>query len=155
MTVMQMTNNLEPTAEKFMHLMNRLRRLGPGTAPPKEANISPSQLALITYAASNPGCGVQSMAEGLRLSTPTVSIGVRQLEKNGFLERQPDPQDGRAVLLFLTAEGQELHHRTLEFRCQKFERLLIELTPQERTTLIDLLERAIDTAEIKEQGDTK
>ena len=150
-----MTDKLEPTAEKFMHLMDRLRRLGPGTAPPKEANISPSQLALINYAASNPGCGVQTMAERLRLSTPTVSIGVRQLEKSGFMERQPDPQDGRAVHLFLTPTGQELHQSTQEFRCQKFEQLLTGLTTPERTTLLDLLERAIHYVENKEQGDPK
>ena len=155
MAVMQMTNNLKSTAEKFMHLMDRLRRLGPGNAPPKKANISPSQLALISYTASNPGCGVQSMAAELNLATPTVSISVRQLEKAGFMERQPDPQDGRAVQLYLTPTGQELHQSTYEFRCQKFERLLTGLTTRERTTLLDLLERAINTAEIKEQGDTK
>jgi len=149
MVVMPMTNNLEPTAEKFMHLMDRLRRLGPGNAPPKEAKISPSQLTLITYAASNPGCGVQTMAEGLKLSTPTVSIGVRQLEDLGFITRQPDPKDGRAVHLFLTPNGQELHQRTYEFRCQKFEQLLAGLTPQERTNLLELLERAIIAAENK------
>jgi len=152
---MPMTNNLEPTAEKFMHLMDRLRRFGGRTAPPKEANISPSLLALITYAASDPGCGVQTMAEGLRLATPTVSIGIRQLEKAGFMERQPDPHDGRAVLLFLTPAGQELHQRTLEFRCRKFTSLLTELTHQERTTLLNLLEKAVSAAEIKEQGATK
>lgn len=152
---MQMTNNLEPTAEKFLHLMDRLRRLGPGTAPPKEANISPSLLALIEYTASNPGCGIQAMAGGLKLSTPTVSIGVRQLEELGFITRQPDPQDGRAVHLFLTLTGQELHQSTHEFRCQKFERLLTGLTTRERTTLLDLLERAIRYVENEEQGDTK
>jgi DNA-binding MarR family transcriptional regulator len=152
---MQMTNNLEPTAEKFLHLMDRLRRLGPGTAPPKEANISPSLLALIEYTASNPGCGVQAMAGGLKLSTPTVSIGVRQLEELGFITRQPDPQDGRAVHLFLTLTGQELHQSTHEFRCQKFERLLTGLTTRERTTLMDLLERAIYYVENEEKGDTK
>ena len=155
MTVIQMTNNLELTAEKFLQLMNRLRRLGPGIAPPKEAKISPSLLALLEYTSSNPGCGVQTMAEGLSLSTPTVSIAVRQLEKSGFMERQPDPQDGRAVLLFLTPTGQGLHQRTHDFRCQKFERLLTGLTPRERTTLLDLLERAIQYVENEEQGDTK
>ena len=95
------------------------------------------------------------MAEGLKLSTPTVSIGVRQLEKSGFMERQPDAQDGRAVHIFLTPTGQELHQSTHEFRCQKFERLLTGLTTQERTTLLDLLERAIQQVENEEHGDTK
>jgi DNA-binding MarR family transcriptional regulator len=148
-----MANNLGQSAELFLHLMGRLRQLGPQSAPPKEANVSPSQLAFISFAASNPGCGIQAMASGLRLSKPTVSIGVSQLEDAGFLTRQPDPQDGRAVQLYLTLKGQELHQRTHEFRCKKFEHLLTGLTPKERTTMLTLLERAIQTVEIEEQGE--
>jgi len=148
-----MVNNLEQSAGQFLLLMDRLRQLGPQSAPPKEANISPSQLAFITFSASNPGCGVQAIASGLKLSKPTVSVGVSQLEEAGFLTRQSDPQDGRAVQLFLTRKGQELYQRTHEFRCKRFERLLKSLTHQERTTLLTLLERAIQTVENEEQGD--
>jgi len=150
-----MTNNIKQSAEQFLNLMDRLRRVGPQTAPPKEADISPSQLAFLTFLTLNPGCGIQTMASGLKLSKPTVSIGVSQLEEAGFLTRQPDPQDGRAVQLFLTPEGQKLHQRTLEFRCQKFECLLKDLTPQERTTLINLLEKAIQSFENETQGEIK
>ncbi len=150
-----MTNNIKQSAEQFLNLMDRLRRVGPQTAPPKEADISPSQLAFLTFLTLNPGCGIQTMASGLKLSKPTVSIGVSQLEEAGFLTRQPDPQDGRAVQLFLTPEGQKLHQRTLEFRCQKFECLLKDLTPQERTTLINLLEKAIQAFENETQGEIK
>jgi DNA-binding MarR family transcriptional regulator len=150
-----MINNLEGSAEQFLNLMDRLRRVGPQTPPPKEAGISPSQLAFLTYLTLNPGCGIQAMASGLKLSKPTVSIGVSQLEESGFLVRQPDPQDGRAVQLFLTPEGQKLHQLTLEFRCKKFECLLKDLTPQERMTLINLLEKAIQTVEKEMQGKTK
>jgi len=150
-----MTNNLNQSAEKFMLLMDRLRQWGPQPAPPKKANISPSQLAFITYLNLNPGCGIQSIASGLKLSKPTVSVGVSQMEEAGFLTRQPDPQDGRAVQLFLTTKGQELHQRTHEFRCKKFNRLLSGLTSQERTTLITLLERSIQNVENEELGDKK
>ena len=144
-----MANNLEQSAEQFLLLMDRLRQLGPQTAPPKEADISLSQLALITFSASNPGCGIQAMAAGLKLSKPSVSIGVSQLEEAGFLTRQPDPQDGRAVQLFLTTKGEELHQRTHKFRCKKFKQLLIDLNPQERTTLLALLKKAIQSVEHK------
>ena len=149
-----MTNEIEQSAEKLLHLMDRMRQMGPGTAPPKEAKLSPSLLTLLNYTAANPGCGIQAMAVGLKLATPTISVSVRQLEKAGFLTRQPDPDDGRAVRLFLTPSGQELHQRTLEFRCQKFERLLTHLTAPERTTLLALLERAVSAVENEaEQGD--
>ena len=146
-----MANNLKQSAEQFLLLMDRLRQLGPETAPPMEANISPSQLAFITFTASNPGCGIQAMASGLKLSKPTVSIGVSQLENAGFLTRQPDPQDGRAVQLFLTPEGQELHQRTYEFRCKKIRTPACRSHPSRKNDLLTLLERAIQTIEIEEQ----
>lgn len=149
-----MINNLEQSAEEFLNLMDRLRQIGPQTAPPKEANISPSHLAYLTFSALNPGSGIQAMASGLNLSKPTVSIGVAQLEEAGFFSRKPDPKDGRAIQLFLTPKGQDLHQRTYDFRCQKFERLLKYLTPQERVTLIYLFDKAIQTVENETQGET-
>ncbi|MBU0512564.1 MAG: MarR family transcriptional regulator [Chloroflexi bacterium] len=145
-----MVTDLQQAADKFLNLTSRLRRLGPGIPPLEEAQISPSLITLVEYVASAPGCGVQEMAKGLDLATPTISIGVRHLEKAGFMERQPDPQDGRAVQLFLTAKGQELYQRTHEFRCQKFQCLLTGLTTEERNMLLDLLERAIVAAENQE-----
>lgn len=148
-----MQNNLDQSAEKFLLLMDRLRQLGPQTAPPMEANISPTQLTLITFIALNPGCGIQAIASELNLSKPTVSISASQLESTGFLIRQPDPQDGRAIQLFLTPEGQELHHQTQEFRCNKFKRLLKYLTPEKRATLLTLLESIVQSVEDEDKRD--
>jgi DNA-binding MarR family transcriptional regulator len=148
-----MASDIKESAEKFLHLMDRLRQVGPQTAPPKAANISPSQLAFIIFIASNPGCGILAIATGLKLSKPTVSIGVSQLEEAGFLSRQSDPQDGRAVQLFLTRKGQQLHDRTHEFRCRKFVRLLSGLGPQERATLLTLLEKSVLGIENQSDGE--
>ena len=139
-------------AEQFLFLMDRLRHLGPQGAPPKVANISPAQLSFISFINSNPGCGIQFMAAGLKISKPSVSVGVSQLEDAGFIDRQPDSKDGRAVHLYLTPAGQELNQRTHEFRSKKFERLLSGLNPQERTTLLDLLEKAVQGVELEEKG---
>jgi DNA-binding MarR family transcriptional regulator len=142
-----MDNNLQETAKRFIKLASRLRRLGPGTSLPEDAATSPSHLAMIEYTATNPGCGIQEMAEALKLSTPTVSISVRQLEQNALFTRQPHPDDGRAVQLFLTQKGKETYLRAQTFHHQKFEKLLSGLTPEEREMLVSLLEQAINTAE--------
>jgi len=142
-----MDNNLQETAKRFIKLASRLRRLGPGTSLPEDAVTSPSHLAMIEYTASNPDCGIQEMAEALKLSTPTVSISVRQMEKSGLIARKPHPRDGRAVQLFLTLKGKEIHQQADTFHRQKFEKLLSGLTPEERETLVSLLEQAINAAE--------
>lgn len=142
-----MDNNLKENAKRFIELASRLRRLGSGISPPDGVAASPSHLALIEYAASNPNCGVQEMAEALKLSTPTVSISVRQLEKSGLIGRKPNPADGRGVHLFLTSKGEDVHQRARGFHRQKFEKLLNGLKPEERKILVNLLEKALDAAE--------
>jgi len=89
------------------------------------------------------------MAEALNLSTPTVSISVRQLEKSELIARKPNPKDGRAVHLPLTSKGEEVHQRARNFHRQKFEKLLKGLKPEERTNLVSLLEKALNAAENK------
>jgi len=149
-----MDDNLKETAKRFSKLATRLRRLGSDAAALDSLQISPSQLTLLEYVAATPGCGVQEVAEGLNLATPTVSISIRQLEKNGLLTRKPDPNDGRAVQLFLTQTGTEIYQRAQTFHQKKFEQLLKGLSIAERDTLVSLLEQAIRAAEEKSQGDS-
>ena len=141
-----MDTHLEESAQRFLKLSSRLRRLG-SENDQEEMSVSPSHLALVEYVARHAGCGIQEMAEALKLSTPTISVGVRQLEERTFLSRQPHPEDGRAVQLFLTATGRALQERSQLFHRRKFEQLLSGLQPEERNTLLDLLERALDAAE--------
>jgi len=143
-----MSDDFNESAQRFIRLTARLRRLEPGETPAEIMNeVSPSQLALIEYIANHPHCGVQEVAEALRLATPTVSIGVRTLERNGLIARQPNPLDRRAVQLSLTSKGEEVYQRASAFHRQKFEHLLSGLSPEERETLISLLEKALNAAE--------
>ncbi|MBU0702316.1 MAG: MarR family transcriptional regulator [Chloroflexi bacterium] len=138
------------TAEtRLLDLLNRLRMLGPGQPPfqDEDVPVTPSQLVLLDWVAASPGCGVQEVATGLGVTSPTASVGVRRLEEAGVLERQPNPQDGRSVRLFLTPQGETLHRRAQDFRRGKMRRLLSGLTPQEQETLLDLWERALSAVE--------
>ena len=142
-----MTNVSQLAEDRLLALFGRLRRLVFGQHPLQDSGITTHQLTLLDWVAASPGCGVQAIADGLGLAAATASVGVSRLEKAGLLERQPDPLDGRAVRLFLTAQGQTLCDRARAFRRSTMERLLKGLTPEERATLLALLERAVSSAE--------
>jgi len=148
-----MSANLETTAKRFLKLASRLRHLELENFPPEGMQASPSHLALIEYTANNPNCGVQELAEALKLSTPTLSVSVRQLEKSGLIARKPDPTDGRAVQLSLTSKGEEIHQSARSFHRLKFEKLLSGLNPQERENLVNLLEKALIAVENESLGE--
>jgi len=138
---------MPPAEERLIAILDRLRRIALDQNPLEDRGVTAPQLALLQSVAAFPGCGVQELADGLRLTAPTVSVAVRRLEDAGLLERQPDPADGRAVRLFLTDQGEVMQHRARTFRLNKMRRLLSGLAPEEREELLALLERAVDAAE--------
>jgi len=130
--------------ERLLGLFNRVLEQALRDNPLEDSGITPPQLALLDYVAASPGCGVGEIADGLALTAPTVSVGMARLEKASVVERQPDPEDGRAVQFFLSERGQALHERALTCRRQRVRQLLAGLTPEEEAQLVALLEKAVD-----------
>ncbi len=141
------TFEARPTSDQLLSLFDRLRKLAFGQHPLQDSVVTMPQLTLLDWVAESPGSGIQDIADGLGLTAPTVSVGVRRLEAAGLLERRPDPKDGRAIQTFLTAPGQILHERARAFRREKTQRLLTGLTAAEGAMLLALLEKAINSAE--------
>ena len=59
---------------------------------------------------------VTDLASSTHLDTSTVSRHVSQLERAGLVERAPDPQDGRAQRVGLSAEGRSQLQAALDRR---------------------------------------
>jgi len=148
-----MTNLSQLTEDSLLGLFDRLRKLAFGQNPLQDSGVTMPQLTLLDSVAASPGCSIHAIVDELGLTAPTVSVGVRRLENAGLLERQPDPEDGRAIQLFLTTQGQELCRQARAFRRDKMRLLLKELTAEESTALVTLLERAISAAEKEAQPD--
>jgi DNA-binding MarR family transcriptional regulator len=144
-----MPDELSQPGERFLQLMSRLRKLGMGDSASGTALVSHAQMMLLDWIAASDGCGVQDIADGLNLTPPTVSVGVRRLEEAGLLKRKSHPQDKRAVQFFLTVKGQSLQKQAQTFRRQKLELILSGLTQQEQETLLELLSKALQAAESK------
>lgn len=51
------------------------------------------------------GIQVSELARLARVRKQSMAAAVRQLERAGYVERRPDPRDGRASLVFLTERG--------------------------------------------------
>lgn len=136
-----------PPEERLLGLLDRLRRIALGQNPLEDSGVTAPQLALLDRVAVSPGSGIQEIATALGLTAPTVSVGVRRLEEAGWLERRPDPVDGRAIGLYLTGQGESLQRRARAFRLDKMHRLLVNLAPKEQEMLLNLLKRAVSAAE--------
>src|SRR6266545_6556822 len=67
---------------------------------------------------------VSELAERLEISKQGAGQIVDDMERRGYLERRPDPRDGRARLLYLSEHGRDALAAARRFH-QRFERRLV------------------------------
>lgn len=134
-------------AGQMLMLMGRIRQLRLGELPHQDFDLSISQLDMLRYVGQNPACHLQDVAAGLDLTSPTVSVGIRRLEESGLVERQPDPNDGRAACFYLTTVSQAAMQRMAEAGLAGMKKFLDQLTGEEQETLYGLLDKAVTGVE--------
>ncbi|WP_067674833.1 MarR family winged helix-turn-helix transcriptional regulator [Nocardia miyunensis] len=114
-----------------------LRRAG-------DTSLSPgSAAALGTLVRCGP-MRLGDLAAAERVTAPTMSRIVTQLEKGGYIRRAPDPIDGRAHVLSATAPAQDMVNGITSARIQRFAEALDKLPDDERRILATTLTRVVD-----------
>jgi DNA-binding MarR family transcriptional regulator len=87
---------------------------------------------------------MSELADYLGLDKSTISGLVDRAEKRGLLRREPNPVDGRAVDVFLAAEGQELTERGAAQIAGSLSPMTSKLSRAEARRLTALLETILD-----------
>jgi DNA-binding MarR family transcriptional regulator len=98
----------------------------------------------VLYLLRNGPCRASDIASHLALDLSTVSRHVSSLHKQGLVDRSPDPADGRASLLQVTARGEEVLRAAMDQRRALLAAALSSWTPEERKELAALLARLDD-----------
>ena len=75
------------------------------------------------------------------LTSGAMTHRLDRLEKDGLIERVPDPRDRRGVRVFLTETGCELVDRVIETRFADATQIESCLSPNEAEVLSDLLQK--------------
>ena len=89
---------------------------------------------------------IPQLAENERVAQPSMTALVNRLEEQGFVRREADPDDGRAVRVRITDDGLGLQRGLQEARAVKLIERLDELTDSEREQLaaaLPLLDRRL------------
>ncbi len=90
---------------------------------------------------------VTDLAEMLGVDAPTVTRKVQQLERDGMVVRQTDPEDRRASRIRLTPAGRRTIERVRRARRVWLEQLLQGWGDDDLSTLADLLGRVAENLE--------
>ena len=84
---------------------------------------------------------VGALASQLGLDGSTVTRQVAAMERDGLVERQRDPSDGRGTVIVATTHGLSRLRAVRRARAELYERVLGEWSTEDRRTLARMLHR--------------
>lgn len=90
--------------------------------------LLPGGLGVLSTLETVGPCRQVGLAADLRITPSAMSRHITELAAAGYISREADPSDGRASLVQLTPEGQDLLHRAQEFHTQHLQETLVDWT---------------------------
>lgn len=103
--------------------------------------LHPGQEFLLATLDDHGPCAIGELADHLGVEQPTITKMVRRLEPSGYVERGPDPGDGRRTLVSVTATGGTALAGARELWRQLDDDTTANLTDAEQAELLRLLRR--------------
>src|SRR5438128_11249995 len=97
------------------------------------------------YIRDHPGTTQQELENALFMDANTVVLILNELEAAQFSVRRRDPQDRRRHIVELTAAGRRALERADKARESLEDEVLKDLSPDQRNTLRQLLERVLSS----------
>lgn len=141
---MHMSYRRENSAGYLVNWTGRLfvraieRRLAGGNAGPMP----------VFFALADGGTMSQTaLARWASVEQPTMANTLNRMERDGLIERTPDPADRRSALISLSQLGRRRAREALESAFAVNEIALSALKPDEREVFLDMLKRVIGVLE--------
>ena len=77
--------------------------------------LTPPQYFVLGALWMGDGTTIGELGDRVSLDSSTLTGIIDRMEKSGYVERKPNPDDRRSALVFLTKKARELGPRILEF----------------------------------------
>jgi DNA-binding MarR family transcriptional regulator len=126
-----------------------LMRLGEATRRATELKphraLDRSAYVILRHLQAAGPLNVSALADRLNLDGSTVTRQVTALEKDGLVQRTPDPRDGRGTVIAPTDKGLTQVDAVRKARREVYDVVLADWSESERAQLAAVLERLTET----------
>ena len=110
----------------------------------RKQGIGPAEFDFVLTVRHHPGITQAEICQKLELDKGAAARQVANLETKGYLRREPNPDDGRSQLLFVTGKADELKSSKAHLEEAFYEWLTEPLSEDEQAQLarmLDILEQ--------------
>lgn len=102
-------------------------------------DLSLPQFRALVVLGTRGSANLTQLAEDVGVHQSTASRLVSRLVEDGLIERRPDPDNRRKVVLSVTAKGRELYRAVHQARREDIARVVARLDPEQRRQARDAL----------------
>jgi DNA-binding MarR family transcriptional regulator len=127
------------------HLIRRAHQLAVAIFMEETAqfDVTPVQFAILNALIDDPGEDQVTLAGRVAFDAATFGSVIGRLEAKGWVRREPDAQDRRRKLLWVTAEGEQAAAAMKRAVARTQSRILAPLDAAERDQLVALLGKLV------------
>ena len=93
-----------------------------------------------------PGISQDALVREIYVNKSSVARQLSLLEQNGWIRREPWPEDRRQLLVYPTEKALRLYPKVLQVRESWNQRLLEDFAEDEKNLLCDMMERVMQKA---------
>jgi MarR family transcriptional regulator, transcriptional regulator for hemolysin len=112
----------------------------------RSLGLTPALFGLLNVIGGREGAIQQELGSAMGIDRTTMVSLIDQLESAGLAKRRPSPTDRRAREIAITPKGRRLLQRARRMISEVENEVLAGLTDEERSQLLALLRRALDSA---------
>ncbi len=97
--------------------------------------ITPAQYLILECLWIKDGMAPKSLGDLLKFDSATLTGLIDRLDRAGLVQREPDPQDRRAIRVRITEKAKKLKKPLRKLRLRANEEILEDFLPENRETL--------------------
>ena len=98
------------------------------------------QPPIIAYILDHDGCTQKDIADFLKVTPASIALSTKRLQKNGYIQKQPDEKNLRCNRLHLTPLGEKVIHEWKSGLDEVTEKMFAGFTDEERGKFTELLQ---------------
>jgi len=141
------TQSLRDWMDIFMH-----RSMRGWNQFAKSAGLTMPQFSILMQLHHKGPCGMSAISERFDITNAAASQLVEKLVQGGYLERAEDPNDRRARLLRLSANGEKLLSKGFEERHRWLDEVTSQLSGEESARVAEALNILTNAAKKTEKN---
>lgn len=109
-----------------------------------QEGLPPAQAGALKIIAKTPGLSQRALADALHIQRATATVMLQKMEKAGFIERRPDPEDQRISRIYPTEAAKVLDAENHKNFLAYFARAFDNFSDQELRQMFSSLEKLRD-----------